>query len=238
LQNKIYGYILSNHPPFYDALAVSSSCRKARAEFLPLYFQRATVLTLEFYLVQRSLSTFFPRNNIEILEEDVCAIRVKITGEQRNANPVIDMKWFLGFVLDHPGFKVEFDGCTSFAWEASDLVKLVDVVKSNAFWRTRLASFESIKLRTYTCWRPGRTKESGRYARRPVWILQIVLEPGDVQDRVNSEECRAYTKGWLVDMGLRTIDEAEREHSTFRGLKIQAFKNDRSSALDSGEHYW
>lgn len=171
-------------------------------------------------------------------KEDVCAIRVNITGEQRNVNPVIDMKWFLGFVLDHPGFKVEFDGCTSFAWEASDLVKLVDVVKSNTFWCTRLASFESIKLQTYTCWRPGRTEESGRYARRPVWILQIVLEPGDVQDRVNSEECRAYTKGWLVDMGLRTIDEAERKQSTFKGLKIQVFKNDRSSALDSGEYYW
>jgi hypothetical protein len=168
-------------------------------------------LTLIFYLVQRYLFTFFPCNDTESLEEDICAIRVNITGEeQRNANPVIDMKWFLGFVLDHPGFKVEFDGCTSLAWEDSDLVKLVDVVKSNAFWRARLASFESIKLRTYTCWRPGRTEASGPYTRRPEWVLQIILEPGRVEDRVNSkEECRAYTKGWLVDMGLSAIDEAE-----------------------------
>lgn len=224
LRNKVYDYIVSDRPTVRDAVAFSSTCRKARAEYLPLYLQRATV-DLPFYFVQRFLKTYFPTNTGENTSDAVCIICIDITGECPRADPEIDMQWLIGFLLDHPSIEVHFRASmTASSEEARDIARLLRIAKANPVCRTRLANFESVKLLTYTRWRPGAVDKYGDFVLRPIWILKFKLKPGYVEVWCrNKTERHAHTWQMLIDMGMRRAWEGD-ECSAFMFLRIEVSK--------------
>jgi hypothetical protein len=130
LRNEIYAYHLSRLTLFSTAVALTSTCRQVRSEFRPLYLKDAEI-RIPLYRVNRFLSTFFSTTPTSEKNDPACNVVANITADSPCDKPIIDMQWLIGFLLAHPGVNIVFEGDNLLDWEAKDLAKLIELVRSN-----------------------------------------------------------------------------------------------------------
>lgn len=215
LRNGIYEYVLSNSPSPKEVIAVSSSCRGARAEFLPMYFERVGVDT-KFCLAEDFLEIFFTDSKVGPLA--ACRLRIDIgecNGPQHRH--MIDMKWLLGTLMRYPAIHVSFSGHHR-EEVARDLDKLVKIVREKPAWCHRLKDFHSIQLKGWYvhC-----------YSLRPCWVLELVLRAADTQGWSFSKVNKL-----LEEVGLRLASTVGRVTS-FEMLEVQVYRQLKATAVKS-----
>jgi hypothetical protein len=191
--------------------------------------------------VQNFLETYFPIDTPEIMAKYRCKLRVDITADGRQGNPVINMQWLLTFPIDCSDVEVTFDGRT-FDWEAEDLGKLLDIARSSPAWRERIAGFHIIKLPTKTQWHPGCINNvDRRKIPRPNLVLKFVFKPEDVAAWWDDKDQRfEESRKMLQELGLREEITPDYETNPFRGLKIGVYKKGKYFHEESWSRigYW
>jgi hypothetical protein len=227
LRNQVYEQVFLSCSTLEHALAICSTNRQVRSEYLPMFFKLGKVYLhfyLHFYLVQRFLEVFFPSDATEDdKKKAVCTIRINITEFDPRGNTKVDMQWLLRFLLEHPGVNVSFFGDTVLDGVAKDLTKLVALVKTNPIWSHRLSSFASISLVFI--------KERGRNLTHTA-IPQFYQKPGDeVYYSDDITKRLRQIRELLFDLGLVVPDGSVSGRKIFSVLKIAVYTPDRSSRV-------
>lgn len=123
-------------PVFPQNFAMSSTSRQIRAEFMPLYFKCATI-QVKIQHVQRFLETFCPVDT---------AIQIEVPSRLPALKRNIDLRWLMGYVLDHSDVRVSFQSPDFLPEYAKDLKQLFEIAKSTPAWRKSLSLFEAIRM--------------------------------------------------------------------------------------------
>jgi hypothetical protein len=155
------------------AVAVKSTCRRLRTEYVPFFFRQKSISTW-FYQLDSFLKAFFPTDGPiprEFLHKLDCAIEVAVDCMA----PELDILQLAAVVLENPSFTIFFHAQLEYLeWEAGDLNTMVKAIRTNAtVWEARREDIESFKLKSRKHWDPY---EHDDYYGRPVWKIELVLK--------------------------------------------------------------
>jgi hypothetical protein len=223
LRNQVYEYVFLSCSTLDRALAVCSSSRQVRSEYLPLFFERGKVY-LHFYLIQRFLEVFFPSDATEDNKKKaVCTICINIAESNPRGSTRIDMQWLIRFLLEHPGVNISFFGNTVLDRVARDLKKLVAIARLNPIWHNYLVGFSSI----YMIFAENRGRSLNHAG-----ILQFYQKPGDEMYYSNdAKKCRRQIRELLFDLGLVLPNGSESGRKIFSEMKIAVYTQNRNSRI-------
>ena len=167
-----------------SAIALGSTCRQIRSEYIPFYLQRATI-RLPIRRVQSFLTIIYPA---DLMKTYACNLNVNLAEKGSRGDVDIDVKWLISFLLERPGINITFFGGEYCSQHALDLQRLLEIARSNRAWRSRIADFECIMLLNYGL----------------DWILDLVLKPEKVEAGWEDDDmCKAHRL--LLELGLRKI---------------------------------
>lgn len=171
LRKEIYEYILGKRVALTHLIAITSTCRQLRAEFMPFYLTR-TSISISIHRAESFFRTFFSKQVVTDKTAAVCSMRLRIAAvelwSRLDDYPTMEMKWLLTFLVDHPNIKVNFEGegiCDS---EARDLDMLLLLARTKPTFRKVLKALHCIEVVT-SFW-PLDDRQSESHA---LWALNI-----------------------------------------------------------------
>jgi hypothetical protein len=127
IRNQINEHGLhSTTSPAYlpTGLALSSTCRKIREEYMPLLFENVEIYA-DLYKLKRFLEMFFIPTTAAATYRPICNLRARVLARDE---PIVDILWLVECLRQHPGVKISF--WSVYAFEGPDMSKLLEAARS------------------------------------------------------------------------------------------------------------